>query len=264
MISKLAFIVCALVSSQVFAVVSNFEDKSLPPNSFYNGSDSAGGFVSQVAHYSNAYDTFFGGWSGFGYSNVNNTTTPGFGNQYAAITGAGFGGSGIYGVLSDFGSFGPPNVLTLPYTASIQSMRITNTTYAFYAVRDGNDGFGAVRQFGDDPNVLGTGNQGHPDWFKVTIVGKDASDQITGTIDHYLADYRFASNVDDFVLDTWQLVDLSSLGTVKALAISLSSSDVGMFGMNTPAYFALDDVTFVPEPSVLGLAVVCVAFLLRR
>lgn len=261
---SIAFIICALVSSNLFAAVSNFEDKTLAPGSFENGSNLAGGFISQGAHFSNSYDPNFGGWSGFGYSNVNNTTTAGFGNQYAAISGTGFGGGGIYGVVSDFGAFGPQNVLTLPYVASIQSMRITNTTYAFLALRDGNDGFGAVRQFGDDPNLPGTGNQGQPDWFKVTIVGRDAADQVIGSIDHYLADYRFVSNVNDFVLDTWQLLDLSSLGNVKSLAFSLSSSDVGMFGMNTPAYFALDDVTFVPEPQLMGLVVLCVGLLRRR
>ena len=46
----------------------------------------------------------------------------------------------------------------------------------------------------------------------------------------------------------WVLVDLSGLGTVAALEFELASSDNGPFGMNTPSYFALDDLMFVPEP----------------
>jgi hypothetical protein len=38
-------------------------------------------------------------------------------------------------------------------------------------------------------------------------------------------------------------VDISSLGTeVAAIALSLESTDVGEFGMNTPAYVALDNL----------------------
>jgi len=78
------------------------------------------------------------------------------------------------------------------------------------------------------------------DWFMLTITGKDVDGVVTGTVDFYLADYRFADNSTDYIVNTWQYVDLTSLGTVKSLEFTLSSSDVGDWGMNTPAYFALD------------------------
>jgi hypothetical protein len=59
-------------------------------------------------------------------------------------------------------------------------------------------------------------------------------------VEFYLADYRFADNRDDYILDTWQYVDLTSLGMIKSLEFTLSSSDIGEWGMNTPAYFAID------------------------
>ena len=70
-------------------------------------------------------------------------------------------------------------------------------------------------------------------------------------MDFYLADFRFADNALDYVVDSWTWVDLSSLGVVSSLSFSLASSDVGQFGMNTPAYFAMDNlaVAAVPEPS---------------
>jgi hypothetical protein len=67
----------------------------------------------------------------------------------------------------------------------------------------------------------------------------------------------------------WTYVDLSALSTLGAfstLHFALSSSDNGDFGMNTPAYFAMDSlaVTAVPEPGhaalfLSGLALLGVA-----
>ena len=59
-----------------------------------------------------------------------------------------------------------------------------------------------------------------------------------------------ASNVDstlreqdeDYILGAWQLVDLRPLGRVVGLFFDLSSTDEGDWGMNTPAYFALDNL----------------------
>ena len=33
----------------------------------------------------------------------------------------------------------------------------------------------------------------------------------------------------------------------------MSSSDTGSYGMNTPAYFAMDSLTTVPEPMTIAL-----------
>jgi hypothetical protein len=72
-------------------------------------------------------------------------------------------------------------------------------------------------------------------------------------VEFYLADFRFADNSQDYILDSWGFVDLSALGTVDFLEFDLSSSDNGAFGMNTPGYFALDNFGAIPEPATLGL-----------
>jgi hypothetical protein len=89
------------------------------------------------------------------------------------------------------------------------------------------------------------------DWFLLTITGKDAGGTEVGSVEFYLADYRFADNGQDYIVNTWEYVDLMGLGVVESLEFSLSSSDMGSYGMNTPAYFALDMV--VPEPGTLVL-----------
>jgi hypothetical protein len=42
-------------------------------------------------------------------------------------------------------------------------------------------------------------------------------------------------------MNDWRYVDLSSLGKVKKLGFALDSSDGGDWGINTPAYFCIDN-----------------------
>ncbi|QEL19210.1 Ig-like domain repeat protein [Limnoglobus roseus] len=228
---------------------ADFENFSLPPNSFYNGADGAGGFNTGGGQFNNSYNSSFDVWSGWSHSNVTDVTTAGFGNQYAAYNvpggGTGAGGSANYGVAFGFpgsGGFpGDPITIDLPAGQRPQSMQITNTTYAALSMRDG-DAF--AKKFGGT-----TGND--PDFFLLTITGKNASGADTGTRTFYLADYRFADNSKDYIVSQWTTVDLSSLPTATTqLSFALSSSDVGTFGVNTPTYFAMDDLILTPDVSV--------------
>src|SRR5207249_4062813 len=113
------------------------------------------------------------------------------------------------------------------------SARIANTTYAALSMLNG-DSF--AKKFGG-----ASGND--PDYFLLTITGLDSQQHSTGSVDFYLADYRFANNAQDYIVSDWTTVDLSSLGLdTQTLSFGLTSSDVGDYGMNTPAYFALDNL----------------------
>ena len=78
-------------------------------------------------------------------------------------------------------------------------------------------------------------------WFKLTAVGFDADDEETTRVDFYLADYRGENTLDHYILDTWQWMDLRPLGKVAKVRFLLDGSDKGQYGLNTAAYFALDD-----------------------
>lgn len=82
------------------------------------------------------------------------------------------------------------------------------------------------------------------------------------SIDFYLADYRFLDNTKDYIVDTWEWVDISELGSVDSLTFRLSSSDTGIFGMNTPAYFCIDNV-FDSNPSSIEENVLSAEFVLK-
>jgi len=217
------------------AEIVTFDDLNLDPETFYNGSDNAGGFVSGGVEFNNFYDDTFGTyWEGFAYSNTTDTTTADFTNQYSSITGKGADNSSTYGVGYVDGFYDTIPTITFPEEVTLDSAYITNTTYAFLTMRDGDEN-GFSKQFGGDD-----GND--EDWYLLTITGKDADENITDVIEFYLADFRFGDNSQDYIIVTWTVVDLSSLGLVKTVEFSVSSSDTGDFGINNPTYFAIDSI----------------------
>jgi hypothetical protein len=242
---------CVSICSAAVAQTADFQDLSLPPNAHYNGADGAGGFTSGGVRFANNYNAAWSSWSGFAYSNETDTTTAGFANQYSAFAGGGAGSSSIFGV--GYAGSGDA-VVTLPAGQSIASASFTNTTYAALSMRDG-DAF--AKKFGG-----ATGNDA--DFFRLTVTGLDAAKASVGSVDVYLADYRFANNASDYILNGWTDVNLSSLAAARELKFTLASSDNGAFGMNTPAYFALDNLTTVPEPAAMGLFAVAGIVALRR
>ena len=228
---------------------------SLGPESYWNGSDGSGGFTSQGAFFNNSYTDYGGGfyaWSGWSVSNVTDNTTPGYDNQYSAFTGGGANGSEFYGVSYTF--YPGDTYIELPAGAELESMLITNTTYAALSMLNGDF---VANKFGGD-----SGDD--PDWFKLTITGLDEDEIEIGQVDFHLADYSFADNELDYVIDEWTLVDLTSLSTASKLSFGLDSSDIGELGMNTPAYFAMDNLVFVPEPATAALLLLCAVAGWRR
>ncbi len=222
-----SFVVLTIVST-ANSDIATFDDLSLPAESYWNGSDESGGFTSGGAYFSNNYDSTWGSWDGFSYSNITDTATGGAAAQYNAIAGGGQGNSTNY-VIGYVGWASPPTI-TLNTAAIVDGLYVTNNNSTYYSMLNG-DAF--AKKFGGE-----SGND--QDWFMLTITGKDVDGIVTGMVDFYLADYRFADNDADYIVNTWQFVDLTSLGAVKSLKFGLSSSDVGDWGMNTPAYFALD------------------------
>lgn len=248
-LSSFAFLISVLLEPSRAAIVVDFDDLDGYTVNGANGSYFDGhGAGASDGSWSTQGVTFntsqFGpGWS---YSNVNDTTTAGFTNQWASITGTDVSGTGNYVIGNSFAPGGAFFNLTGP--TQVNSVSVSNATYAALSMRDG-DSF--AKAFGGP-----TGDD--PDFFRVTFTGHSEADKggvVTGTQEFFLADYRFADNSLDYIVDDWNLLDLSGLGTVQSVSIGLDSSDVGMFGMNTPAYVAIDNLslTAVPEPGSFAL-----------
>ncbi len=161
---------------------------------------------------------------GFTYTNKTDITTPGYTNT-SAITAKGKNGATyLTGCLTN-----PAQITMLkPTLYSVKGMWVTNATYAYLAIKDGNDGGGYVTKFKDG------------DWFKLTIIGYNAADKEIDSVDFYLADYR---NGKSDVIKDWTWVDLTKIADAETIKFELTSTDNGEWGMNTPAYFCLDGIT---------------------
>ena len=213
--------------------VSDFESLAFDGSSeYYNGSDLSGGFAQNggLVYFTNNYNSTYGSWDSFAYSKVSDSETAGWSNQYAAYPGSGANGSSNYGVFYE--PWSSTTAISFNVDTAVAGFDVANTTYAALSMLNG-DNF--AKKFTQN------------DWFTLTVTGYDASGAIGNSVTVYLA------NGTD-ILDNWEWVDLSSLGAnLRSLSFDLNSSDVGAYGMNTPAYFAMDNLTFVPEPISLVL-----------
>jgi hypothetical protein len=247
---------CAVLAAACVSTsgsVLNFSDQSLPANSYNNGGPVTNntGFSSDGFYLNNSYSSNYGGyWSGWSLSTVNNTGSDypavadyAGNHEYAAYPGSGVGGTNaVYAVNYDGG------YINLPAGQAPLSVDLTNDTYTALSMTYG-DGF--ARQFGPT------------DYFDVTLTGytgAGGSGTATGSTTFYLAQ-------DGNIVNTWVPVSLSALGDASSIGFSYDSSDVGTFGVNTPTYVALDDLTTsaVPEPaSAAVVSILAIGSLARR
>ena len=164
-------------------------------------------------------------WYWFGYANRTETKYESLDDQWNNIVGGGYDGSANYGVAFAAAFNGPCYVSVLSDApVVVPGFYITNSSYAYTSMAEG-DSFAKKFELGD--------------WFKLTITGYDADDEVTGTKDYYLADFRDAATA--YIINDWRYVDLSCLGAVSKIGFELSSTDTSDFGMNTPAYFCFDN-----------------------
>ena len=100
-----------------------------------------------------------------------------------------------------------------------KSIKVANTAWGYWAMKNGSD-FG--RPFGPDDRCT------------LTIHGV-SNGAVVGEVSVDLA-------ADGKILDTWKTVDLSSIGQCSGMYFTMTSTDTGDWGMNNPAYFAIDDM----------------------
>ena len=219
-----------LASGTTTVGTASFDDVTLGSNGYWTGEEGENEMFSGGWIFTNYYSQAYSFWGGFTASNHTDLTQTGMDAQYTAITAGGYDGSAQYGVAYTLG------VQTDVYASDDQAHAVTgcyvtNNLWAYQSVVNGDS---YSTPFGGT-----SGND--PDWFKLTATGKNASGQTIGTLDFYLADYRFANNEEDYVVDTWEWFDLSPLGAVHTISFSLSSTKGNQYGMLTPAYFCIDD-----------------------
>lgn len=244
--------------------VETYTDLSLSANSFWNGSDGSGGFTSGSAFYNNSYNSTYGSWSGFAYSNRTNTAALGLNATYVAATGGGMtalgatevGATYVVGYYSEYDdkTLGANTCIIdvdLAANERIDSIYVTNIQYT---VNDILNGSSFSRAFTDG------------DYLRLIITGYTADGASTGAVDVYLVDFTTAFHE---IMEDWMEVDLSLLGDdTTTLGFSMISSDTSYGYMNTPSYFAIGglEISTIPEPALAGVcfAAFAIVFCVRR
>ncbi|MBR5928840.1 MAG: DUF4465 domain-containing protein [Prevotella sp.] len=215
-----------------------------PEDGFWMGDFSKGlegsTFVSGSFRFSNfACDTWNGEpttpwWGNYAYSQ---TTTNAFSSyitdQFNNAVGGGVDGSETFLVAYPQG--GTIDVINNENGAEIPGCYITNDAWVVDAILHG-DGMST-----EDGTASGTftGNEGFKtgDWFLLTITADNGN-----SIEYYLADYRSSDEAEHYYVNEWEWIDLSSLGTVKSLSFTMTSSRNSSWGMTTPGYFCIDNL----------------------
>jgi hypothetical protein len=206
---------------------TDFEDISLLP--YFDGSDLSGTndglgnytstYTENNLSFNTTWDNSYAYWSsGWAFSNLTDSSLTTASQKYHSYSNGADSGENF--AIGKSGS-----EITVNGTATFSTIEVSNNSYAAYSMTNGDD---FAKQFMSD------------DWFELTIEGFN-NEVSTGTVKVMLAD---SSDSAPKILETWQTVDISSLGEVSKLAFTLNSSDVGNYGMNTPSFFAVDNIIF--------------------
>lgn len=170
----------------------------------------------------NLYESAYGTsdfWSGIAISNRTATSfsaltlTP---DQYNNVTGKAHTGSNFavittYGETIDLGAEG----------VVVKSLYYTNSAYTVNSILNGDNYSGAKFSAAD--------------WLKCTL-NVTKADGTTANVDIDLAK-------DGTYVNDWQLLDLSSLGKITTIGFTFTGSRSNDYGVLTPAYICIDDVT---------------------
>ncbi|SIO59718.1 Ig-like domain (group 2) [Singulisphaera sp. GP187] len=224
--------------------VATFESFGLAPNTYVNNAGPSGKFVDAGNTFNTEFSPDFGGlWSGWAISSTTDTTTPGYTNQYSAITGSGADGSQTYGVAFTFGGAADPfhpagSFVNLPDGATPVSIEVTNTTYAYLSMLNGDTFVSAF---------------GAGDFLRLTIegyTGPNGTGTKIGEVDFDLANFLGSNHS---IINTWQTVGLTPLSGAGSLQFGLESSrNDPLYGINTPAFFAVDNLTVSTPSGAVG------------
>jgi len=226
---SVAFTACD-PETEVTTGVVTFEDVVLDTTGFYNGKDGSFHFESGIMTFPIVYieSGAWSWWTGIACSSLTDMEAVGYANQYSVYAPSGAAGSKNFGLVGSDGA-----VCSFEKPVKIKSMMINNSTYDYWALKDGNDGngeYGMVRKF-----VSG-------DYFNVTVIGYDSLNVKIDSVVVPLAEFR---NAQSYICSEWTKVTFEQLGDqVKAIGFKFDSSDKTGIWLNTPQYVCIDNIVY--------------------
>ena len=166
-------------------------------------------------------------WEGFTVSTVSQDTA----NVFGCVANGGLGGTAtpyIIGYYSEWVS------ASQGYSSNIVDFNGEYYPEYVYICQNSNTMEGITN------GVFNSRHFTPADTLTLIIQALDSTMQPTATTRYYLA-------VDGTKNQSWVQVPLTSLGKTSRLSFSMTTTEIGDFGANTPMYFALDGLTINTE-----------------
>jgi hypothetical protein len=231
----LAMLAVAAVNAQI---TEGFEKVQLDSGKVIDGSDGT-----KVHYFSNgemsfpvSWDTTYKYWSsGWALSKViyNKVEVSDYTKHlYAAAPG--FGVENDKGKAFMVGQSGSG----IKCNAQIFGFYVANSTYAYNSMKFGDF---AGKKFG------GAGGKDKDSFILKIEFFKNK--KISANSRVVLADFRFDDSTKDFISNQWIPV-MAPNSFIDSISFQLESSDNGQWGMNTPAFFALDGMSYTAVTAV--------------
>ena len=134
---------------------------------------------------------------------------------------------------------------------TVSDLWICNSAYTYGVIMNGNHW-----DDGEDDGWTGTAvplktlvdATGKKGYLRVDAYGFNGNNATNNgnPVSIYLADYNANAETGN-VITTWTAWNLSALGNVTKIKFNVVGNDSGQYGLNTPAYFCLDNIHFTPE-----------------
>ena len=232
--------------------IATFEDLPLEAESSWMMDEHAtedtytDAFFSGSMQFGNFPMVSWGAWSGYGFANETSTTFTDYQtSQMRNCVGGGAEGTTNYGVGYLYAGTDGSIAINVPETGvAVPGMYVTNSAWTNDYILHGSQGFGSAFADGDYLELVVEG-----------VLGTTS----TGSVRVALADYRAAAATaaegtetePSKFLTAWKWVDLSGLGNIDKLKLSIAGSANQI--NNVPTYVCVDQIG-AADPSGVGSA----------
>ncbi|MBD5362765.1 MAG: DUF4465 domain-containing protein [Bacteroides sp.] len=200
--------------------------------------DAVSSLESQIFRFAHNANSEWMSWNGFTASNsADNSFRDNFLTyQFSNMASGGVNPEAPY-LIGFYGAFYGEKACSMTFTDgmahNVKGAYFNLTSYTYYTVEQGD---AYCRPFNDGDRLT------------LTVHGVDATEN-EKTVEITLASF---ADADLTINRGWKYVDLSSLGAVNQLYFTIDSTDKGEWGINTPCYFAMDNISAetAPETSI--------------
>jgi len=221
------FVSCNKDEEEPYDVMVDFQNVDIPNGQYKNDAGATGFFQEGIVKFQNS-STDWGARYGFVYSQMHNVTTFDYvTNEYSVyVPNDPQENKFMVGFISIYDA--PSIEITFSKPVKDLSFDVANSTLAALAMK-GKDPNGFARKFEEG------------DLFELIIQMYDTNDNPLFLENGKPKSAKIPLAQGAQIVDGWVTISITGEG-ISRIEFSLDSSDTGQWGMNTPAYFCIDNI----------------------